>query len=343
MTRLRLLEPSSALARCWHPVAESKDVSEDRPFGATVLDQRVVLFRSAGRVVAASDVCPHRGASLTLGTVENGVLACPYHGHRFEGSGRCVLVPASPDQRIPTKLALRRFEAVERHGLVWICLEPPAIASLPELSTYGREGFQVIHIPAFDWACSAGRQIEAIADVAHFAFVHPVSFATLDPTVTPFRVEVTEAGVIRADFTSRVANTMDREATRDEWRRVYDLTLPFTIQVEITFPGKGTFVIFNACCPVSAGVTRVFPIVCRNFDLDQPASEVIAFQMRVYDEDKRIVESQRPVELPLDPTEEVHVKADLISVEYRRQLRRLGVAAHAGQREETVRPQRRCV
>jgi phenylpropionate dioxygenase-like ring-hydroxylating dioxygenase large terminal subunit len=315
----------AVLAKCWHPVARSDEVGFDRPLSTRVLDESVVLYRTSTGLAAAADVCPHRGAPLSLGAMVEDTVACPYHGHRFNGAGRCIHIPAQPAGAIPAKLALRCFETTERFGLIWVCLDPPASVPLPELAPYGRDGFQAIHIPAFDWACSAGRQIEAIGDVAHFAFVHPLSLVTEDSVVSPYTVEVTGAGIIRAEFTSRVANTTDRSGTAHNWRRAYHLTLPFTIQVEITFPNQGTFVIFNTCCPVSARLTRVFAIVCRNFDLEKPVSDVVDFQMRVYAEDQRIVERQTPDYLPLDLTAEVHLKADRISVEYRKQLTRLGM------------------
>ena len=47
----------------------------------------------------------------------------------------------------------------------------------------------------------------------------------------------------------------------------------------------------------------------------------------VNNEDKAIVESQRPEDLPLDLKDEIHIPADRMSVEYRRTLARLGLGA----------------
>ncbi len=46
----------------------------------------------------------------------------------------------------------------------------------------------------------------------------------------------------------------------------------------------------------------------------------------VTEQDRRIVEAQRPEELPLDLSEELHLRGtDAAAVEYRRALKRLGV------------------
>jgi nitrite reductase (NADH) small subunit len=53
--------------------------------GITVeLDGRLVaLFNSGGEYHAIDDLCPHMGASLGAGAVENGVVTCPWHAWRF--------------------------------------------------------------------------------------------------------------------------------------------------------------------------------------------------------------------------------------------------------------------
>jgi nitrite reductase/ring-hydroxylating ferredoxin subunit len=53
--------------------------------GITVeLDGRLVaLFYAGGEYHAIDDLCPHMGASLGAGAVENGVVTCPWHAWRF--------------------------------------------------------------------------------------------------------------------------------------------------------------------------------------------------------------------------------------------------------------------
>jgi phenylpropionate dioxygenase-like ring-hydroxylating dioxygenase large terminal subunit len=313
------------LARAWHPVASARELTADAPLAVRLLDQAVVLYRSAGALTAAADTCAHRGAPLSLGTVCGGVIICPYHGYRYDGAGRCTLIPAHPSAPIPSRLALRRFAAAERHGLLWVSLDPAADpAAIPVFAEALDPRFQVIPIPPLDWAASAGRQVESFCDVAHFAFVHPVTFGAPDPVVPAYTVQSTPQG-LRAEFTSAVGNVSEPAAGTRTWRRRYTLTLPFTVHLEITFPHGGKLVVFNAASPVSARRTRIFPVVARDFDQERPVEETIAFQHRIYAEDQRIVERQNPEELPLDLEEEVHVRADRTSVEYRRQLARLGL------------------
>jgi len=57
----------------------------DQPHAVTLLGEDVVLWRDgSGAVRAMKDQCPHRGAKLSMGRVENGRLECGYHGWQFE-------------------------------------------------------------------------------------------------------------------------------------------------------------------------------------------------------------------------------------------------------------------
>jgi nitrite reductase (NADH) small subunit/3-phenylpropionate/trans-cinnamate dioxygenase ferredoxin subunit len=43
----------------------------------------VAVFCHQGQYHAIDDVCPHMGASLAGGHVENGIVTCPWHAWRF--------------------------------------------------------------------------------------------------------------------------------------------------------------------------------------------------------------------------------------------------------------------
>jgi vanillate O-demethylase monooxygenase subunit len=291
---------------------------------ARLLDQDLVLYRTSAGVTAAADLCLHRGAPLSMGRIRADHIACAYHGYCYDAAGRCRTVPAHPDLPIPGRLQLRVFRSEERYGLLWVCLDPVSRHGVPPYPEAGSDGFQVIHVPALRWRASAGRQIESFCDVAHFAFVHEATFAAASPAVPRYIVEATDYG-LHADFTSNVGNVSDPGAAGQDWRRVYDVHVPFTAHLVIHFPGKGRMAILNAASPRSARETTVFAVVARDFDHGEPAGDLIAFQERIYAEDQAIVERQNPEDLPIDLSEEVHVRADLTSVTYRRQLGRRGL------------------
>ena len=154
------------LARRWHPVALSIEVTTAQPTAARLLDQALVLYRTSGGLTVAADLCAHRGTPLSLGCMREDNIACAYHGYRYEIQGHCTLVPAHPGGPIPGKLALRRFQAVELFGLIWVTLGTDGGQTLPVFPEHDDSSLQVVHVPPFDWAASAGRQVESFCDVA---------------------------------------------------------------------------------------------------------------------------------------------------------------------------------
>ncbi|CAO5187633.1 Vanillate O-demethylase oxygenase subunit [Frankia sp. AiPs1] len=323
------------LARHWFPVALSREV-QAQPVAMSLLDERLVVYRAGEQVVVARDLCPHRGVPLSLGIGDGTTLACAYHGLRFGAEGACVAIPAHPKAKIPTRMALRTYPAQERYGLIWTCLRPAAdvssqtVPGIPRMPHWDDPGFQQVTCPGFDLAAFAGRQVEGFLDVAHFAFVHTDTFADPGDTEVPeYTATPTEHG-FTADYWSSVANYPRGSnlcaPSGFRWLRRFDAHLPFTATLVVHFPDGGRLSIMNAASPVSARQTRMFAPIAKNFATDQPEREIYDFNLRIFAEDRAIVEAQRPENLPLDPRIEVNIAADRSSVAYRRGLRALGLS-----------------
>lgn len=319
----------NVLARYWYPVAFSSEVA-DKPFGATLLDERIVLYRlSDGAVHAARDLCLHRGAPLSAGRIEDDTLVCPYHGLRFDGCGRCVKIPANPEAAIPSKLHLACFEACERYGLVWVRLLNDGPRDLPSFDEWDDEDYIRVLPDAIEWNASAGRQLESFIDVSHFAFVHLETFGETANTFVPdYKVVPTPSG-FEFDYVSTVSNypCALKHLNPDGflWSRFFRVSLPFTAKLSIGFPAGGFLHILNAASPISARKTRVFVPICRNFDKDAPLQATLDFNHKVFEEDRSVVERQYPEDLPMDIGEEVHIRADHASITYRQMLGELGL------------------
>jgi vanillate O-demethylase monooxygenase subunit len=318
------------LASYWYPIALSREVA-DGPVAAKLLDALLVVYRVNGKVVVADDLCPHRGTPLSMGKHDGKGVACAYHGLRFGSDGRCNLIPAQPHDAIPQKMHLRTYPVQEAYGLVWTCLRPESdTVDIPEMPHWDEAGFQQITCPSLDIFGFAGRQMEGFLDVAHFAFVHPSTFGDPNNTlVPPYVPKPTERG-FEVEYRSSVGNypigKEDRGQAGFEWLRHFRVHLPFTATLEIHFPGDSRMTIMNAASPVSAKVTRLFAPIDRNFDTDLPVQDVYDFNDKIFREDKRIVEAQKPECLPLDPRMEAHIMADRSSIAYRRGLRDMGLS-----------------
>ena len=84
--------PKIGLTEYWYPVIADKDVPSRRAVRRKVLGQDLAFFRGRhGQVVAITNWCPHRNASLSDGkSLFPGTLSCPYHGLTFDDTGAAV-------------------------------------------------------------------------------------------------------------------------------------------------------------------------------------------------------------------------------------------------------------
>lgn len=322
-----------ALARHWYPFAYSDELDAGKPVARTVLDEPLIAYRTAARqVVVARDLCIHRGVPLHLGWQEGDELVCAYHGFRYGADGRCTRVPAQPGLAIPKKLCLSTIASVERHGIVWICLDPapdaaPSIPHWPELDD---PAYRMLHDPPPEWAVTPGRQLENFIDVGHFSWIHTGTFGNRDqPEVAPYEVRRTPGGLsvaypYLAANPDATATGLAGAATVQRWM-TYDLHLPLACRLSVEYEGGRRHCIFDAPVPVSRRRSRLFFFIARNYDHHVPAEDLLAWERKILAEDKPIVESQRPEDLPLDLTEEFHIRSDRFSAAFRDALRELGL------------------
>ncbi len=318
-----------ALAPFWYPVAFSHEITS-KPYAATLLDERVVVYRlSDGSLAAARDICYHRGVPLSMGHVEGDEIICRYHGLRYDRNGRCTCIPAHPNGSISPKLRLDVFAVTERYGLVWVRLVDDGPRSLPVLEEWNSSDYLKVLPDSVMIAAAAGRQVEGFLDVSHFAFVHTETFGEVDNPIVPnYPVTETAAGFV-ADYVSTVSNYSHEYKHLNPpgflWRRRFEIYLPFTAKLTVFFPDGGQLHILNAASPISARKTRLFVPICRNFDKDAPLQATLDFNHQVFAEDIAIVEQQFPEDLPIDLHAEAHFPADRSSIAYRKGLAALGL------------------
>lgn len=181
------------LRNSWYVAALSGEVS-DQPLARTLLNEPIVLFRrSDGRAVALEDRCPHRFVPLSRGQVRGDVIACGYHGLRFDATGACVANPHG-DKTIPRNARVAARPVVERAGFVWIWMGEPARADAAQVPAY-----PFLETPG-TWAAVYGRLhvkanyllvLDNLLDLSHVEFLHPLLSQAegVDAHRTEFRAE----------------------------------------------------------------------------------------------------------------------------------------------------------
>lgn len=65
-------------------IEDAADIDEGAVVCRKIAGQRVLLTRVEGEIKAVENRCPHLGLGMDRGTVEDGVITCPWHGSRFD-------------------------------------------------------------------------------------------------------------------------------------------------------------------------------------------------------------------------------------------------------------------
>jgi phenylpropionate dioxygenase-like ring-hydroxylating dioxygenase large terminal subunit len=320
----REVAEAEPLVNYWHPVAWSHEVSET-PYGTVLLGRGIVVWRDAeGAVRCFRDLCLHRGTALSLGTVIEGNLTCAYHGWAYGPDGRCVHIPQLPaDQPIPAGARALAFHCEDKHGIIWVCLGDPRIP-IPDFPEFTDPAFRHATCPAYTWQTSSPRMVENFTDFGHLAWLHDGLLGMKDdPIVPPHRVD-RNGPELRYEITMQVPRAEgvnDLEGDTGLMTNTYVLTLPHVIHLRSSYHDSGrSRVLFFASQPVSARVSRGFCFQSRDFDLDGPDEPYVTFQEVLAEQDRPVVESQKPEELPLDIADELHLRFDRVAVEYRKAM-----------------------
>lgn len=111
----------SKAAKQWLPVAKSAELDIPRPVIPVALrGQRLVLFRDDdGKLGLIGRNCPHRGADLCFGRLEDNGLRCPFHGWHFDRTGQCVEQPAEPaGSQMHTQIKVPMIPVKEVDGVI---------------------------------------------------------------------------------------------------------------------------------------------------------------------------------------------------------------------------------
>lgn len=163
------------LRRYWLVVGTTRDLF-DVPQAVKVLGEDLVLFRGSNRQIGLLGLhCPHRGASLEYGDIEDGGLRCPYHGWLLNVAGECLDQPAEPGgSNFCRKVKHPAYPVQELGGLIFAYLgpdqdNPPALPKYRALADpSGQRSLEATRVYDYNWF----NFIENGADPAHFSILH---------------------------------------------------------------------------------------------------------------------------------------------------------------------------
>lgn len=318
------------LMNTWYVAGNSDDVT-DKPVHKKMLGQDLALFRDeAGKVHCVSDICIHRGASLSRGKVTKGCIECPYHGWRYRGDGTCAEIPAHPGARIPKRVRIDAYPVEEHFGWVWVFLgdlpesERPPIPPFPEYDDPSRRTVR----GTFLWNANYGRVVENGVDFAHAAFVHPSFGDRDDPEIKSYEIH-------REEWSARARIAMRPPPYTGLWKfkrkaRSDVITEPewhiggMTIRLVLSISNNWNNVLFDCNTPIDENTTLTHWQLSRNFFTQKFFdNDTYKRSMDIFNEDHAVLQNLNPVELPPSLRDEFSVESDSMMVAFRQKRQEL--------------------
>lgn len=175
LTRTGPGSEAGAVLRCyWQPIALTVEFDGPRPVRpVTVMGESLVAFRDEdGCYGLIGRQCPHRGADLCYGRLEDGGLRCPFHGWLFDRQGGCLETPAEPeDSTLHQRVRAKSYPVVERNGVLFAYLGEGDAPDLPALDCLAAPDS---HVFAFKGLIESNwlQALEVGIDPAHASFLH---------------------------------------------------------------------------------------------------------------------------------------------------------------------------
>lgn len=212
----------------WYVGSWSPDIVVGKLTAIQILGEPLVLWRTAGKLVALADRCVHRLAPLSLGRCEADHLRCMYHGFLYDTQGQCVQIPGQ--DLIPRGARVRTYPVIERHSWVWVWMGDPARADerlIPPAVGLDDPDWILGH-GQLDYDAEACYINDNLLDFSHLTYVHANSFGA-GPSFAESRPKLTplDRGVRFERWITGTQGPVGRSSDEltDNWA-TYDFLIP---------------------------------------------------------------------------------------------------------------------
>ena len=181
--------PPLGLTEYWYPAVAAAKVGRRKPLRRQLLGQDVVFFRGKkGNIVALTNWCPHRNASLGAGQcIFAGTITCPYHGLTFDETGATVafLGEGAKSKFVERgKAVARSYPTRTLKGLVFVWMGDGDPAPIEEdVPPEFFDESALVQFSEQQWQANWRPALENLQD-AHAFFVHRNSVEVLSQDVS---------------------------------------------------------------------------------------------------------------------------------------------------------------
>ncbi|BAY60426.1 Rieske [2Fe-2S] domain-containing protein [Calothrix brevissima NIES-22] len=150
----------------WYWAIPTDDLRVGEVKAITLLGRDLVIYRGKDRKAVTFDAyCPHMGAHLADGKIENNGLRCSFHQWKFDREGFCIDIPCL-DETLPLKL--KAWPTAEKYGMIWVWTGEVPLQPLPFIPELEAQDFDVTIISQFVSNCHPHALIINAIDTQYF-------------------------------------------------------------------------------------------------------------------------------------------------------------------------------
>jgi 5,5'-dehydrodivanillate O-demethylase len=159
--------------RYWHPIGALDEMKDRWTKRVRLLGEDLVLFKDrSGGFGLIAEFCPHRRASLAYGIPQEDGIRCPYHGWKFDHTGRCLEQPNEPaGSTFNEKIKTTGYPVQTLGGMIFAYLGPQPAPLLPRWPGFTNE-HAIRHIGWSPVRCNWLQVMENSLDPVHTEWLH---------------------------------------------------------------------------------------------------------------------------------------------------------------------------
>lgn len=343
---------------CWY-VACTPDEFETKPLARRICGEPMAFYRDGDRKVAAvQDFCPHRGAPLSLGYVEDGNLVCGYHGLKMGRDGK---THSMPKQRVGGFPCVKSYPVEERYGFIWVWPGDPDKADTDDIP-------HLEWAVSDEWAYGGGLyhinsdyrlMIDNLMDLTHETYVHTTSIGQKEIDEAPVKTRRVDGEVQTIRFMDNViappfwqtnlrSKGLPDDQPVDRWQ-ICRFTPPshVLIDVGVALAGNGGIeapadkrvnsIVVDFITPETETSHWYFWGMARNFSPDDPSltDAIREGQGGIFAEDLDVLESQQRNLIEFPEKKLLMLDIDSGGVQARRMIDRLMEEETSDQRSDS--------
>ncbi|MBW4668654.1 MAG: aromatic ring-hydroxylating dioxygenase subunit alpha [Cyanomargarita calcarea GSE-NOS-MK-12-04C] len=154
----------------WYWALPSHKLRRGKVKPVSLMGRELAVYRGTdGQVVAIDAYCPHMGAHLAEGKVEEDGLRCFFHNWKFDAEGDCIDIPCS-GEAFPVKQ--KTWQTAEKYGMIWIWTGKTPEQPLPFVPELEGEECHSVFGSRFVKNCHPNVVMINAIDAHHFNTVH---------------------------------------------------------------------------------------------------------------------------------------------------------------------------